>query len=150
MAIEILVDAKRENGQWKLVVNGGHPVEVPQGQGPQTIQWKLTGEAASGTFLAPSGSPPGFQWSKGEPKNPSTGKNIFSNVVRSPNEKQLLAFDENTDSGDHGDWTYKLRARIDNPGARPVERPASAVPQPTADATLAIAPLVADPTIRNT
>jgi hypothetical protein len=80
--------------------------EVSQGPNAQTITWQLTGNAASGGFVALNDPNPGFEWITAPPAG------IFSAPSRSPNGNQLTISDTNTGTGTTGSWTYRLRVNV--------------------------------------
>lgn len=78
------------------------------GNEPQGIVWTLTGNAASGSFLALDAPEPGFAWCDDPPGG------IFDNLKRSPgNTNQLTISDHHTGPSTAGTWVYTLRAQID-------------------------------------
>ena len=93
---------------WSLDVdqqgNANHVNQSPSGQ---TITWQLTGNAASGSFVALSDPHPGFAWVGAAP---SAG--IFGSPALSANGNQLTISDLNNSVSTAGSWTYILRATI--------------------------------------
>ena len=84
----------------------GKDNEVSQGPNAQTITWQLTGNAASGSFVALSDPNPGFEWIVAPPAG------IFSAPSRSPNGNQLTISDTNNSATTAGSWTYRLRVSV--------------------------------------
>lgn len=80
--------------------------EVSNSPNAQTIVWHLTGNAASGSFVALDDPAPGFAWISAPPEG------IFSPPSRSPNGNQLTISDVNNSSGTAGSWTYVLRVNV--------------------------------------
>lgn len=150
MTIEVNVNAERVNGSWKLTVNNGHPVEIPRGKNPQTIQWQLTGNAATGTFLDPDGSPRGFEWADGETPHTPSGQDIFTDLSLSSNAKMLSIDDDNESQGDQGEWGYRLRARIDGQIAESDVMMSRSGSMAGRKSTATAAMAINSPTIRNT
>ncbi len=70
-----------------------------------TIQWKLTGDAASGTFNAMDDPHPGFQWKQEPPPS------VFGTPA--PNGNRMDLSDNNTGSNSTGRWIYQIYATID-------------------------------------
>ena len=84
----------------------GKDNEVSQSPNAQTIVWQLTGNAASGSFVALDDPNPGFEWITAPPAG------IFSDPSRSPNGNQLTISDTNNSSTTAGSWTYRLRVNV--------------------------------------
>jgi len=80
--------------------------EVSQSPNAQTIVWQLTGNAASGSFVALDDPNPGFQWISAPPAG------VFSSPSRSPNGNQLTITDTNNSANTAGSWTYVLRVNV--------------------------------------
>jgi hypothetical protein len=80
--------------------------EVSQSPNAQTIVWQLTGNAASGSFVALDDPNPGFQWISAPPAG------VFSSLSRSPNGNQLTITDTNNSANTAGSWTYVLRVNV--------------------------------------
>jgi hypothetical protein len=80
--------------------------EVSQGPNAQTITWQLTGNAASGSFVALTDPAPGFAWVSAPPDG------IFGTPTLSPNGNQLTISDLNSSANTAGSWTYRLRINV--------------------------------------
>lgn len=87
----------------------GRGNEVSQGPNAQTITWQLTGNAASGSFVPLTDSPPGFEW-----VDPPPPEGIFGPPSLSQNGNQLTITDLNDDADTVGDWVYILRVEVGN------------------------------------
>ena len=73
--------------------------------------WKLTGNAASGTFnpIDPSNPRSGFQWKQTPPGT------VFGTPTRENQDRHIKLSDNNTDPGginSQGSWIYQLWATI--------------------------------------
>ncbi len=84
----------------------GKDNEVSQGPNAQAITWQLTGNAASGSFVALTDPNPGFAWISAPPPG------IFSSPSLSSNGNQLTITDTNNSSTTTGSWTYMLRVNV--------------------------------------
>jgi hypothetical protein len=80
---------------------------VGRGPNAQTIEWKLTGNAASGSFDSQNNSPPGFTWITTPPSG------IFGPPTLEDNGDKLTMTDLNIGTNSVGDWIYQLSATID-------------------------------------
>lgn len=84
----------------------GNDNQVSQGPNAQNITWQLTGNAASGSFVALDDPYPGFAWVSAPPAG------IFSSPSRSPNGNQLTISDTNNSANTAGSFTYMLRVNV--------------------------------------
>ena len=84
----------------------GKDNEVSQSPNAQMIVWQLTGNAASGSFVALDDPNPGFQWISAPPDG------VFSSPSRSQNGNQLTISDTNNSASTAGSWTYRLRVNV--------------------------------------
>ena len=109
MPIILKVSLKTVNGVTKLDVDeSGNANHVPQSPATQTIQWELEGNAASGSFLPLSATPPsGFSWIA-----PAPSGTIFGSPSRSSNGNTITIPDLNNGPGTAGTWTYRLMATV--------------------------------------
>ena len=80
--------------------------EVSQGPNAQTVTWQLTGNAASGSFVPLTSTPPGFEWISAPPAG------VFSNLSLSNNGNQLTVSDTNNSANTAGSWTYRLLVNV--------------------------------------
>ena len=81
--------------------------EVSQGANAQTITWQLNGNAASGSFVAMSEDPPGFEWISAPPSG------VFGTpMVSQGSGNKLTITDLNTSAATQGNWTYILRVNV--------------------------------------
>jgi hypothetical protein len=107
--ISLSVKLKTVNGVTSLdVEQANNANHVPQNAQAQTIQWQLEGNAASGSFLALDGTPPGFAWKS----NPAPSSTIFSAPSRSSNGNTLTITDLNNSAATQGQWIYQLYATV--------------------------------------
>lgn len=81
--------------------------QVSQNPSTQTIVWRLTGNAATGSFAALGGSSPGFAWIGTAPE-PS----IFGAPAPGNNGNQISVSDLNNGTSSAGTFYYQLRATI--------------------------------------
>lgn len=81
----------------------GNGNQIPHGD-DVTIQWQLTGNAASGTFNAMDAPHPGFQWIQAPPVN------VFGTA--SPSGNRIRLSDNNTGDDSAGEWIYQIYATI--------------------------------------
>ncbi|MCK9366284.1 MAG: hypothetical protein M0P72_03925 [Metallibacterium scheffleri] len=86
----------------------GNANHVSQSPDVQTITWQLTGNAASGSFVALTDPDPGFAWVGTAPPS-----GVFSNLTLSANGNQLTISDLNNSTSTQGTWTYILRINVD-------------------------------------
>ena len=84
----------------------GKDNEVSQGPNAQTITWQLTGNAASGSFVPLTSTPPGFEWINAPPAG------VFSSPSLSNNGNQLTITDTNNSASTAGSWTYMLHVNV--------------------------------------
>ena len=89
------------------VDQSGNGNQIPQNPSTQTIAWRLTGNAATGSFHAQGGTQPGFAWIGKAPAN-----GIFGPPTPSNNGNQLSITDLNNGPGSVGAFTYQLWATI--------------------------------------
>jgi hypothetical protein len=75
----------------------------------QAVRWRLSGNAAGGTFN-PIDDPkaPGFEWVGTPPP-----KEVFSHIRRSRNGREILVDDLNDGETTVGIWYYRLNAMIE-------------------------------------
>lgn len=93
---------------WSLDVDQqGNANHVNQSPSAQTITWQLTGNAASGSFVALNDPAPGFAWVGAAPP-----AGIFGSPALSANGNQLTISDLNNSASTAGSWTYILRTTI--------------------------------------
>ena len=85
----------------------GNANHVGRSSNAQTITWQLTGNAASGSFVALTDPDPGFAW-VGTP--PPSG--VFGSPALGANDNQLTISDLNDSSSTTGTWTYILRISV--------------------------------------
>ncbi len=86
----------------------GNANHVNQSPNVQTITWQLTGNAASGSFVALTDPDPGFAWAGTAPPS-----GVFGSPTLSANGNQLTISDLNNNSGTAGSWSYILRVSVD-------------------------------------
>src|SRR5688572_1712364 len=90
----------------------GKANEVKQDPKPQDIVWRLTGNAATGSFVSLTDPKPGFQWRTEPPAG------IFGAPQLSANGNQLTMSDTNnrpcttSNPGTTGTFKYMLRAEV--------------------------------------
>ncbi len=107
MPNNLKVTLDKNTTPWSVDVDQhGKDNEVGKGTNAQTITWQLSGNAASGSILDPTGNPKGFEWVSAPPDG------IFGGPTRSPNGNQLTLSDLNTSAGTAGTWTYILRIDV--------------------------------------
>ncbi|MDE2149364.1 MAG: hypothetical protein KGJ55_05935 [Gammaproteobacteria bacterium] len=85
------------------VDQSGNGNQIAHGQSV-TIQWQLTGDAASGSFNSQSAANPGFTWKQDPPDG------VFGTPT--PNGNRLTITDANTSTGSVGTWIYQLWASV--------------------------------------
>ena len=85
----------------------GNANHVSQSPNAQTITWQLTGNAASGSFVALTDPDPGFAWVGTAPPS-----GIFGSATLSANGNQLTISDLNNSASTQGTWTYILRVNV--------------------------------------
>jgi hypothetical protein len=85
----------------------GNANHVSQSPNAQTITWQLTGNAASGSFVALTDPDPGFAWVGTAPPS-----GIFGSATLSANGNKLTISDLNNSSSTQGTWTYILRVNV--------------------------------------
>ncbi len=73
----------------------------------QAVRWRLSGNAAGGTFNELTDPEPGFKWIK-----PAPPAGVFSHVRLSRNKKEILIDDLNDGAASVGLWYYQLNATI--------------------------------------
>lgn len=95
---------------WSLDVDQqGNANHVNQSPTKQTITWELTGNAASGSFVALNDPNPGFAWDGTAPSS-----TIFSDLALCGNGNQMSIDDLNKDASTTGTWSYTLRTTVGN------------------------------------
>lgn len=92
---------------WSLDIdqknNANHVSRSPNAQ---TITWRLTGNAAAGSFNKQTDPKPGFAWVNPPPDG------IFGPPVLQANDNQLTMSDLNNSASTTGEWIYQLSATI--------------------------------------
>lgn len=81
--------------------------EVPQNPSTSTITWRLTGNAATGSFNPQGGTNPGFAWIGSQPP-----AGVFGQPTPSNNGNQLSITDLNNGSNSAGTFIYQLMATV--------------------------------------
>lgn len=105
------VTLDKSSSPWRVDVDdSGNQNEVGQSPNAQTIQWQLSGNAATGSFVAMTATEPGFQWMGDASEQPPSG--IFSTPVPSNNGNSLSMTDLNNSSATQGQWIYMLRVNV--------------------------------------
>ncbi len=108
MPITLKVTLKTVNGVKCLDVDDANNANhVPQSPQIQSIVWQLEGDAASGSFCALNGTPPGFAWL---PTAPSS--TIFGSPSLSNNGNTMTISDLNNSTSTQGAWKYKICASV--------------------------------------
>ena len=85
----------------------GNANHVSQSPNAQNITWQLTGNAASGSFVALTDPDPGFAWVGMAPPS-----GVFGSPTLGANGNQLTISDLNNSSSTSGSWTYILRVSV--------------------------------------
>ena len=130
--ITLKVTLKTTNGVTNLDVDQANNANhVPQNAQATTIEWKLEGNASSGSFQMLDGTPPGIKWCP-----PAPSGTIFGSFSRTSNGNTLTVPDLNVSTSTQGTWTYQLNATVNG----------------TMYSTIATTPTATttNPTIRNT
>jgi hypothetical protein len=130
-----------------VTINGNYldVSQVGNGANPQhgatvTVTWRLTGNAASGTFNAINDpSNPGFSWIQQPPAG------IFSAPQLAADGKEISLTDTNGDNA-IGSWIYKLCATI---GTRPYSTDPTSSGSATGGDTSMTVDFASNPTIQN-
>lgn len=93
---------------WRVdISNQGNSNEVSRSPNSQTITWQLTGNAASGNFVAMSDPNPGFAWVGVLPP-----AGVFGTPTVSNNGNQLTLSDLNNSASTAGTYIYMLRVNV--------------------------------------
>ena len=107
MPNNLSVSLNQSTTPWSVVVDHhGNGNEVDRSPNPQTINWQLNGNAASGSFVSLTDPNPGFAWLSSPPAN------VFGAPTLSGNGNQLSIQDTNTGASTAGSWTYVLRVNV--------------------------------------
>lgn len=85
----------------------GKANEVSRSPSQQTITWQLTGNAASGSFVALDDPSPGFAW-----VSPAPPTGIFGTPDLSGNGNQLTITVLNNSASTVGTWIYVIRVKV--------------------------------------
>src|SRR3546814_10694324 len=99
----------KENPQYLDIDQKDNANHVNRSPNAQTITWQLSGDAASGSFIAQTASKPGFAW-----VDPAPPAGIFGPPTLSQNGNEITMTDLNNSASTAGEWIYQLSATIDN------------------------------------
>lgn len=89
------------------VSDTGNANQVGRNPNPQNITWQLSGNAATGDFVAMDLAEPGFVWTGTQPP-----AGIFGTPQVSGNGNQISFSDLNNSASTAGTFYYQLRATI--------------------------------------
>lgn len=109
MSNNLHVNLDQNTTPWCVDIDqSGNANHVSRSPDAQTITWRLTGNAAAGSFVALTDPNPGFAWVGAAPPS-----GIFGSPTLSANGNQLTLGDLNNSVGTTGTWTYILRINVD-------------------------------------
>ena len=108
MPNHLQVTLDKSTAPWCVDIDqSGNANHVNQSPNAQNITWQLTGNAASGSFVALTDPNPGFAWVGMAPPS-----GVFASPTLGANGNQLTISDLNNSSSTTGTWSYILRVNV--------------------------------------
>ena len=108
MTVRLHVTLDKTTTPWALDIDqSGNANHVSRSPNAQDIVWQLTGNAATGSFVAMSDPNPGFGWIGTAPPF-----GVFGTPTVSTNGNELTISDTNNSPSTTGNFTYVLRANV--------------------------------------